>query len=114
MATKAITEAMKQQLKRKLFRNIPHNILTQFSDNTIRSLSPTFVKALPTVPAGLLKITLIKSGNRGVPDHMKGTMNALGLRKMHHYMYHKNTPEIRGMIHKLRQHVKVEEIPINN
>ncbi|KAN0023948.1 hypothetical protein ACTFIV_008339 [Dictyostelium citrinum] len=114
MATKAISEVMRQQLKRKLFRNIPHNILTQFSDNTVKSLSPKFVQALPPVPAGVLKITLIKSGQRGAEEHIKGTMSALGLRKIHHYMYHKNTPEIRGMIHKLRQYVKVEEIPIKN
>ncbi|KAM9970502.1 hypothetical protein ACTFIW_008425 [Dictyostelium discoideum] len=114
MATKAVSEVMRQQLKRKVFRNIPHNILTQFPEHTVKSLSPKFVEALPNVPAGVIKITLIKSGQRGVDEHVKGTMNALGLKKMHHYMFHKNTPEIRGMIHKLRQYVKVEEIPIKN
>ncbi|KAK5579546.1 hypothetical protein RB653_009230 [Dictyostelium firmibasis] len=112
--TKAISSIMQTQLKRQVFRGIPHNILTQFQESTIQSFPLNFISSLPAAPSGVIKITLTKSGNRGVPTHMKGTINALGLKKIHHYMYHKNTPEIRGMIHKLRQYVKVEEIPINN
>ncbi|EGC32574.1 hypothetical protein DICPUDRAFT_155439 [Dictyostelium purpureum] len=112
-AVKPISDLMKTHLKRKVFKNIPHNLLTQFSDKTIKNLPEGFIKELPTAPAGVIKVTLTKSPNHCEQD-VKGTIKALGLQKMHHYIFHKNTPEIRGMIHKARVFIRVDEIPINN
>eukprot|EP01132_Coremiostelium_polycephalum_P005914 gene5914-7363_t len=109
--TSQVSAGITQQLKRKIFRHIPHNILKPYPEYILKSLPEHFIKSLPTAPAGVIKLTLIKSSSHTTPD-VKGTLKALGLYKMHHYMYHKNTPEIRGMIHKARRHLSVEEIPL--
>jgi len=56
-----------------------------------------------------IRITQIKSKN-GKPERQKRTLEALGLRKMHHSVDHEATPQILGMVEKIRHLVKVEEI----
>lgn len=55
-----------------------------------------------------LKITLVKSPI-GYSKRQKGTVRALGLRRMHHSVEQEDTPVIRGMIAKISHLVKVEE-----
>ena len=55
-----------------------------------------------------IKITLIKSTiNR--PKDQKGTVEALGLRKMQHSVEKEATPQILGMVKKVAHLVKVAE-----
>ncbi|HEX9660326.1 MAG TPA: 50S ribosomal protein L30 [Rhodothermales bacterium] len=56
-----------------------------------------------------LKITQIRSGIDR-PERQKRTIRALGIRKLHHTVVHDDTPQIRGMIHKISHLVSVEEI----
>lgn len=56
-----------------------------------------------------LKITQIKS-QIGYEKSQKGTLKALGLKKMHQEVIKEDTPVIRGMINKIRHLIKVEEI----
>lgn len=55
-----------------------------------------------------LKITLVKSPI-GYTKRQKGTVRALGLRKMNQTVTHEDTPVIRGMIFKVSHLVSVEE-----
>jgi large subunit ribosomal protein L30 len=55
-----------------------------------------------------LKITQRKSRN-GCDKRQLDTLRSLGLRRMHHTVEHTDTPQIRGMIHKVRHLVEVEE-----
>jgi len=45
----------------------------------------------------LLKITQVKSTNKGMMTQIS-TVRSLGLRKIGQSVYHKDTPQIRGMI----------------
>jgi large subunit ribosomal protein L30 len=56
-----------------------------------------------------IRITQIKS-KIGKPARQKRTLEALGIRKMHHSVEHEATPQILGMVVKVRHLVKVEEI----
>jgi len=56
-----------------------------------------------------LKITLIRSPI-DYPRRQKDTVRALGLRKLHQTVIHNDTPQIRGMIEKVKHLIKVEEI----
>ena len=56
-----------------------------------------------------IKITQIKS-TIGFSQDQKRTMRALGIRKMHQTKTHKTTPQILGMVNKVKHLVKVEEI----
>lgn len=56
----------------------------------------------------VLKITLVKSPI-GYSVRQKGTVKALGLRKMNQMVEHKDSPVIRGMIAKVSHLLKVEE-----
>lgn len=56
-----------------------------------------------------IRITQIRSKN-GQPAKQKRTLEALGIRKMHHSVEHQATPQIMGMVEKIRHLVKVEEI----
>jgi large subunit ribosomal protein L30 len=56
-----------------------------------------------------IRITQIKSKN-GMPERQKRTLAALGLRKMHHSVDHEATPQIMGMVEKVRHLVKTENI----
>jgi len=58
----------------------------------------------------MLRVELVKSiiGNN---VRNRRTVAALGLRKMHQVVEHKDTPVIRGMLHKVQHMVKVEVVP---
>ncbi|MEL6178414.1 MAG: 50S ribosomal protein L30 [Myxococcota bacterium] len=56
-----------------------------------------------------LKITL-KRSVIGALKKQKQTIEALGLRKRHHSVVHKETPQIRGMIEKVAHLVEVEKL----
>jgi large subunit ribosomal protein L30 len=56
-----------------------------------------------------LKITLVKS-SIGSTKRQKATLAALGLRKMHHSVVHDDSPQIMGMIGKMKHLLKVEEV----
>ncbi len=55
-----------------------------------------------------LKITQIRSALRRKPDQ-KLTVRALGIHRMHQSVIHNDTPQIRGMLFKVKHLVKVEE-----
>ena len=59
--------------------------------------------------ANKLKITLVKSTIGTKPQHRK-TIEALGLRKIRQTVEKEDNPQMRGMIHKVRHLVEVEEI----
>ncbi len=56
-----------------------------------------------------IKVTLVKS-TIGSQKSQKATVQALGLRKMNHSVEHETTPNIMGMVNKVKHLVKVEEI----
>ena len=56
-----------------------------------------------------LKITLIRS-LIGYKQDQRATVRALGLRKVNSTAVQEDNPTIRGMIHKVRHLVKVEEV----
>ena len=56
-----------------------------------------------------VKITQIKS-RIGYSKRQKLTLDALGLRKMHQTVEQEATPQILGMVNKVRHLVKVEEV----
>jgi large subunit ribosomal protein L30 len=58
--------------------------------------------------AATLRITLTKSPI-GYSVGQKRTVRALGLRRMHQTVEHKDTPVVRGMVAKVSHLVKVEE-----
>ena len=55
-----------------------------------------------------LRITLVKSPI-GYSKRHKGTLRALGLRRMNQTVEHEDNPVIRGMVAKVRHLVRVEE-----
>jgi large subunit ribosomal protein L30 len=55
-----------------------------------------------------IKITQIKSGI-GSPEGQKLTLIALGIKKMNHSVVHTSTPQILGMVNKIRHLVVVED-----
>ena len=55
-----------------------------------------------------LKVTLVKSPI-GYSTRQKGTVRALGLRRMGQTVEHDDTPVIRGMIKKVSHLVNIEE-----
>ena len=56
-----------------------------------------------------LKVTYSKSAI-GYKKDQKGTIRALGLRKLNQVVEHDDNPVIRGMLHKVRHLVTVEEM----
>ena len=56
-----------------------------------------------------LKITQTKSVIGSLGKH-KRTVRALGLKRIRDSRVHGDTPQVRGMIHKVRHLVKVEEV----
>ena len=56
-----------------------------------------------------LKVTQTRSliGNK---QKAKRTIEALGIKRMHHSSIHEDTPQIRGMIFVVKHMVQVEEI----
>ena len=55
-----------------------------------------------------LRITQRKSRN-GCDKKQLATLRSLGLRRIGHSVEHSDTPAIRGMLHKVRHLVEVEE-----
>ncbi len=51
-----------------------------------------------------------KRSTIGVHWRKRRTMEALGLKKINHYVIQEDNPTIRGMIHQVRELVEVEEI----
>ena len=56
-----------------------------------------------------IRITQVKSRN-GKPERQKRTLEALGISKLNHSVEHEATPQILGMVTKVRHLVKVENI----
>lgn len=56
-----------------------------------------------------LKITQMKSVIGSLENH-KRTVRALGLKRIRDEKVHSDTPQIRGMIHRVRHLVRVEEV----
>ena len=57
---------------------------------------------------GRLKVTLLKSVI-GFDRRQRAVVTGLGLRRIRHTVELKDTPSIRGMIHKVRHMVTVEQ-----
>ncbi len=55
-----------------------------------------------------IRITLRKS-LIGQKPKTRATVRGLGLRKLHASVEHSDTPDIRGMVHRVRHLVEVEE-----
>lgn len=56
-----------------------------------------------------IRITQVKSRN-GQPERQKRTLDALGIRKLNRSVEHEATPQILGMVEKIRHLVRVENI----
>ncbi len=56
-----------------------------------------------------IRVTQIKS-RIGSDKRQKRTLDALGLKKMHQTVEHHATDQVKGMVHKVKHLVKVEEI----
>ena len=57
---------------------------------------------------GKLRVTWVKS-SIGYSQRQKGTIRALGLRRLGDVVEHNDTPEVRGMLNKVSHLVQVEE-----
>ena len=55
-----------------------------------------------------IKVTYTKSAI-GYKQDQKGTIQALGLKKLNQTVEHVDTPQFRGMVHKVRHLVTVHE-----
>lgn len=58
---------------------------------------------------GKLRITWTKSAI-GYEERQKRTIKALGLKRLHHTVEHDDNRTIRGMTHKVKHLVSVEEV----
>ena len=56
-----------------------------------------------------IRITQVKSRN-SKPERQKRTLDALGIHKLNHSVEHEATPQIMGMVNKIRHLVKIENI----
>jgi large subunit ribosomal protein L30 len=56
-----------------------------------------------------IRITQVRSKN-GKPERQKRTLEALGIRKLNQSVEHEATPQILGMVVKIKHLVKVENI----
>ncbi|MET0276237.1 MAG: 50S ribosomal protein L30 [Acidimicrobiia bacterium] len=56
-----------------------------------------------------LKVTQIRS-TIGTKPKQRGTMRALGLRRINHTVEHTDGPEVRGMLARVPHLVRVEEV----
>ena len=56
-----------------------------------------------------IKITQIKSVI-GQKERIKRTINALGLKRLHHSVIHNDVQEIRGMVNAVRHLIKIEKV----
>jgi large subunit ribosomal protein L30 len=55
-----------------------------------------------------MKVTQIKSRN-GADQRQIATLRSLGLRRIGHTVELKDTPQARGMVHRVRHLVKIDE-----
>lgn len=58
---------------------------------------------------GDLRITQIKS-KIGYPEDQRATLRSLGLRKIRQQVIRPDNPAVRGMVHKIRHLITVEEL----
>jgi large subunit ribosomal protein L30 len=58
---------------------------------------------------GKIKITQVRSSIKR-PKNQKRTLEALGLRKLNHSVEHEATPQILGMVNKVKHLVSTEEV----
>jgi large subunit ribosomal protein L30 len=56
-----------------------------------------------------VRITQIKS-KIGQPENQKRMLAALGIKKMHQTVEHDDSPQIMGMVNKLKHLVKIEKL----
>jgi len=56
-----------------------------------------------------LRIQQVRSAS-GHPGDQRATIEALGIRRLHQVVEHNDTPQIRGMVFKVRHLVRMEEI----
>ncbi|MBP7037577.1 MAG: 50S ribosomal protein L30 [Bacteroidales bacterium] len=56
-----------------------------------------------------IRITQVKS-KIGKPERQKKTLEALGINKLNHSVEHEATPQILGMVEKVKHLVKIENI----
>jgi large subunit ribosomal protein L30 len=56
-----------------------------------------------------IRITQVRSKN-GKPERQKRTLEALGIKKLNRSVEHEATPQILGMVEKIRHLVKTENI----
>jgi large subunit ribosomal protein L30 len=56
----------------------------------------------------VLRITYVRS-TIGQKPEMQRTVRALGLRRLHQTVERPDSPQLRGMVHKVRHLVRVEE-----
>jgi len=61
------------------------------------------------VATTILKVTQVRS-KIGIKPKQRGTLRALGLRRIDHTVEHADRPEIRGMLAKVPHLVRVEEV----
>lgn len=61
------------------------------------------------VMARRLRIRQFKSAS-GHPQDQHATIRALGIRRLHQVVEHNDTPQIRGMVFKVRHLVRMEEV----
>ncbi len=57
----------------------------------------------------VLRVTQVRS-KIGIKPKQRGTLRALGLRRIDHTVEHADKPEIRGMLAKVPHLVRVEEV----
>jgi large subunit ribosomal protein L30 len=57
----------------------------------------------------MLKVTQVRS-SIGCKPKQRGTLRALGLRRINHTVEHSDRPEVRGMIARVPHLVRVEEV----
>ena len=55
-----------------------------------------------------IRVTLVRR-DIGYTKDQKATVKALGLRRMHQTVEHKDTPALRGMLNKIIHLIKIEE-----
>lgn len=55
-----------------------------------------------------IRVTWVRS-SIGYTKDQKATVKALGLRRLHQTVEHKDTPALRGMLNKVRHMLKIEE-----
>ena len=58
---------------------------------------------------GDLRITQIKS-KIGYPEDQRATLRSLGLRKIRQQVIRPDNPAVRGLVHKIRHLITVEEL----